>query len=156
MYYTNVSVGTPAVQYTVIVDTGSSDFLIPNASCETCAGDPSTFYDVSASATGQIVRCNDVRYKCSLCSLDGQCIFDTSYVGITENSAVPSSLPSTVGGAHVIRVVDEGYCCDPQLTNGCLNRLWSDSQHHHAQHRHQGSAHAPRRCPERLLPRGST
>jgi len=45
-----ISVGTPAVQYTVDFDTGSSDLFLPGSTCDsTCSGH--TLYNPSASST---------------------------------------------------------------------------------------------------------
>lgn len=39
MYYAYVSVGTPPVQFSVTVDTGSSDFFIPQVSVQAFIGE---------------------------------------------------------------------------------------------------------------------
>jgi hypothetical protein len=50
LWWGNISVGTPPVQYTVDFDTGSSDFFLPAKNCDTsCEGH--TRYDPSASST---------------------------------------------------------------------------------------------------------
>lgn len=49
-----ISVGTPAVEYTVDFDTGSSDLFLPGKDCDsTCSGH--TLYDPSASSTSKDV-----------------------------------------------------------------------------------------------------
>ena len=48
----NISVGTPAVSYTVDFDTGSSDLFLPASSCgSTCSGH--TTYNPSSSSTSK-------------------------------------------------------------------------------------------------------
>ncbi|KAL1916873.1 uncharacterized protein VTP21DRAFT_5070 [Calcarisporiella thermophila] len=48
-YFTKVQIGTPPREFKVILDTGSSDFLVPSVTCKTCSG--TMRYDPSASAT---------------------------------------------------------------------------------------------------------
>jgi cathepsin D len=49
-WYGSVSVGTPAVTFTVDFDTGSSDFFLPSSNCSSnCEGH--TLYDPSSSST---------------------------------------------------------------------------------------------------------
>ncbi|KAI9453014.1 acid protease [Lactarius psammicola] len=49
-WYGSITVGTPAMNYTVDFDTGSSDFFLPASNCDsTCSGH--TLYDPSVSST---------------------------------------------------------------------------------------------------------
>ncbi|KAI8615825.1 aspartic peptidase domain-containing protein [Chytriomyces sp. MP71] len=49
-YYTSVSVGTPAIEYVVILDTGSSRMWIPSSQCSQCPGTARQF-NKNASST---------------------------------------------------------------------------------------------------------
>jgi cathepsin D len=52
LWFGAISVGTPAVEYTVDFDTGSSDLFLPSTNCDNnCAGHRT--YDPSASSTSQ-------------------------------------------------------------------------------------------------------
>lgn len=85
MYYTKLTVGSQNLEFTVVLDTGSSDLLIPNVGCTTCAGDPSGFYAANESKTSWPVPCNNPNYQCSLCDINSrQCMFVLSFVGISE------------------------------------------------------------------------
>ncbi|EIW83889.1 acid protease [Coniophora puteana RWD-64-598 SS2] len=54
LWYGKISVGTPAVEYTVDFDTGSSDLFLPGPDCDdTCSGH--TVYDPSKSSDSQDV-----------------------------------------------------------------------------------------------------
>ncbi|KAH9166889.1 acid protease [Lactarius sanguifluus] len=54
LWYGSISVGTPAVTYTVAFDTGSSDLFLPASNCDsTCSGHK--LYDPSASSTSSDV-----------------------------------------------------------------------------------------------------
>uniref|UniRef100_A0A7I4YZF4 Peptidase A1 domain-containing protein n=1 Tax=Haemonchus contortus TaxID=6289 RepID=A0A7I4YZF4_HAECO len=54
-FVTNITVGTPPQLFTVIVDTGSADFWIPDRSCTTC-GDKRLFYSQSSSTYSKMSR----------------------------------------------------------------------------------------------------
>eukprot|EP01127_Copromyxa_protea_P017312 TRINITY_DN5258_c2_g1_i1.p1 TRINITY_DN5258_c2_g1~~TRINITY_DN5258_c2_g1_i1.p1 ORF type:complete len:395 (-),score=67.82 TRINITY_DN5258_c2_g1_i1:21-1205(-) len=91
-YYTTVSVGTPPLTYSVILDTGSSDFLVPNWGCEDCAGDPSNFYSAQNSSTSTVISCKNNDYKCQNCSATQQCVYNVDYVGISETVQLTSDI----------------------------------------------------------------
>lgn len=68
-----ISVGTPAVEYTVDFDTGSSDLFLPGKDCDsTCSGH--TLYDPSASSTSK-----DVGQTFSLQYGDGSTVSGEQY-----------------------------------------------------------------------------
>eukprot|EP01111_Echinosteliopsis_oligospora_P016878 TRINITY_DN7149_c0_g1_i1.p1 TRINITY_DN7149_c0_g1~~TRINITY_DN7149_c0_g1_i1.p1 ORF type:complete len:430 (+),score=98.95 TRINITY_DN7149_c0_g1_i1:145-1434(+) len=94
-YYTKIQVGTPKDTYTVIVDTGSSDLLIPSIGCDSCyGGNPLHYYNMSSSSTSKYIDCGDKEYHCSLpCPTSGECFFVEQYAGgITEQAIVVSDL----------------------------------------------------------------
>lgn len=79
-WFTTVSVGAQ-MNFTVTVDTGSSDFLIPQLGCSTCfGGDPNQYYDASKHvlACGQGLHCLTCQPACN---------FSVTYGGsLTENA----------------------------------------------------------------------
>lgn len=50
-WYGNISVGSPAVTYTVVFDTGSADFFLPGPSCSNCVGHQ--IYNPALSSTAK-------------------------------------------------------------------------------------------------------
>ncbi|KAG9133085.1 hypothetical protein Leryth_018649 [Lithospermum erythrorhizon] len=64
LYYTKLSIGTPAKDYYVQMDTGSDNLWINCAGCEGCPtksnlGIKLTRYDLSASSTGKTISCHE-------------------------------------------------------------------------------------------------
>uniref|UniRef100_J3LWT7 Peptidase A1 domain-containing protein n=2 Tax=Oryza brachyantha TaxID=4533 RepID=J3LWT7_ORYBR len=65
IYYTEIGIGAPAMQYYVQVDTGSSSFWVNGISCRQCPRESSvvsklTLYDPLESVTSRAVQCDDV------------------------------------------------------------------------------------------------
>jgi hypothetical protein len=120
-YYTTIQVGTPARNYTVIVDTGSADLLIPSVDCHTCVGNPKTFYNEKRSSTFEPQSCKDTNLKCTSCRDNGQCAYKVSYVGISESAVVVNDVVR-VGDATVRAAVGAVYHID-QPQNALANRF---------------------------------
>ena len=100
LYWVNVSLGTPPRPFTVVVDTGSSDLLVPVVGCSNCPGSSHSFYSVSQSATAQPIPCNTKPYRCDVGCKNNSCAFSVPYVGVTED-AVGISDVFGVGNASV-------------------------------------------------------
>ncbi|KAI0050652.1 acid protease [Auriscalpium vulgare] len=81
-WYGTISVGTPAKQYTVDIDTGSSDLFLPGSTCgSTCSGH--TLYSPSASSTSKDLNKTFTLYGDSS-SVSGEQYSDTvSIAGLT-------------------------------------------------------------------------
>ena len=88
----------------MVIDSGSSDFLIPNAGCNSCAGNATAFYNKSMSTTADVVHCDDThkRTVCVTCTIN-QCGFSVGYVGLTEHALVVADVVALaqVGGPRV-------------------------------------------------------
>ncbi|KAH8986111.1 acid protease [Lactarius akahatsu] len=73
LWYGSITVGTPAVTYTVDFDTGSSDLFLPGSNCDsTCSGH--TLYDPSSSSTS-----SDAGQKFELKYGDGSTVSGEQY-----------------------------------------------------------------------------
>ncbi|KAH8997792.1 acid protease [Lactarius hatsudake] len=73
LWYGSITVGTPAVTYTVDFDTGSSDLFLPGSGCDsTCSGH--TLYNSSSSSTS-----SDTRQTFSLQYGDGSTVSGEQY-----------------------------------------------------------------------------
>jgi len=86
LYWTQVQVGSPPRNYTVTVDTGSSDFLIPAKGCWMCAGKHSNFYEPAQSRTYKPVPCT-ISSECTCVnetSTLSLCQYVVAYTGIAE------------------------------------------------------------------------
>jgi hypothetical protein len=87
-WFVSVSVGSQS--FTVTVDTGSSDFLIPQLGCGSCfGGDPKKYYN----GTNHFLGCSDNSLKCLTCA--PFCNFSVTYGGaLTENATAVHDLVS--------------------------------------------------------------
>ena len=82
-YFIYVQVGTPSVNFSVILDTGSSDFLIPAYNCVDCAGGlPKNKYNPAHSSTYTPISCTNSSFTCSTCVDENLCGFTMPYVGL--------------------------------------------------------------------------
>jgi len=86
-WFTTIEVD--GVRFTVTVDTGSSDLLLPELGCATCfGGDPNKYLNVS----GRLIGCNGGAsdLHCN-CSSGGRCEFSVTYGGALTEDAVAVS-----------------------------------------------------------------
>jgi hypothetical protein len=59
-WFTTIQVGVKQEPFTVTIDTGSSDLLIPQLGCSSCfGGDPQHYYDM----TGHLASCHEVKER---------------------------------------------------------------------------------------------
>lgn len=92
LWYGTISVGTPAVDYTVDFDTGSSDLFLPGPDCSSsCSGH--TTYDPSSSSTSK-----DVGKTFSLSYGDGSTVSGEQYTD-TVTIAGLTATKQTLGAA---------------------------------------------------------
>eukprot|EP01126_Amoeba_proteus_P061998 TRINITY_DN8374_c0_g2_i3.p1 TRINITY_DN8374_c0_g2~~TRINITY_DN8374_c0_g2_i3.p1 ORF type:complete len:265 (+),score=33.57 TRINITY_DN8374_c0_g2_i3:106-900(+) len=65
-YYAEVTIGTPPVTFSLLIDSGSSNLAIPLVNCTTCGGQGVQHFDPSRSSTFEQVSCNEPAcLKCS-------------------------------------------------------------------------------------------
>lgn len=84
-WYVEISVGS--VPFTVTIDTGSSDLLVPAVGCTGCfGGDPSKYYPLDES---HLVPCNvpGLACRCSVTPHD-YCVYSVTYGGSLTEDAI--------------------------------------------------------------------
>eukprot|EP01111_Echinosteliopsis_oligospora_P011016 TRINITY_DN3532_c1_g1_i1.p1 TRINITY_DN3532_c1_g1~~TRINITY_DN3532_c1_g1_i1.p1 ORF type:complete len:376 (+),score=93.40 TRINITY_DN3532_c1_g1_i1:75-1202(+) len=77
-YFTDVEIGSPAQTFSVLIDTGSSNLVVPAKGCETCGNGPQ--FDPSSSSSFSAVPFHGD--YCSKCNPDegaSECIFGSPY-----------------------------------------------------------------------------
>ena len=104
----DLCLGTPAMSFDLILDTGSSLTALPCSGCSQCGAHQhgavgNKRYDVTASSTGHVVGCGDAQCASHRCS-SGQCAYSVSY---TEGSSIRGHMVSDtfwLAGAEGARV----------------------------------------------------
>jgi len=77
-YFVNLTVGIPPVNFTVLVDTGSSNTAIPSVDCMSCSN--TTLYNPDLSSTGFPILCGSP--TCLKCNPEDNaqgCVFGSPY-----------------------------------------------------------------------------
>ena len=88
-YYAYLTVGTPAREFTAIVDTGSGLTVVPCTGCNGCGNHMDLKFDYSKSSTSKLLKCDDDQCHSGLgCSRGNTCSFRISY---TEGSSLSGS-----------------------------------------------------------------
>jgi hypothetical protein len=92
----NVCLGTPALSFDLIVDTGSALTALPCAGCSECgthqhATYSSRRFDASQSSSAQQLDCGDSRCQSHRCEANSQCAYSVSY---TEGSSIRGHMVS--------------------------------------------------------------
>jgi len=74
-FYVSVSLGTPAQNFDLQIDTGSSDLLVDSTGCNGCGN--ATKFNPSSSSTFHTVSCTTNQFQCPTC-------FNTSFCGFND------------------------------------------------------------------------
>jgi hypothetical protein len=104
-YYANVSIGNPPATFRFQIDTGSSDFGVPQVGCVSCGRHADTRYHPEKSAAE--VNCthgDEMGYTCHPCH-GGQCAYSISYAdnsGYSANVWLDDVTWSSRDGASVL------------------------------------------------------
>ena len=78
-YYANLSIGSQ--EFRLQIDTGSSDFGVPQYGCSTCGAHTDARYHPQKSPTASMVNCtygDEMNYSCHPCH-NNQCAYSISY-----------------------------------------------------------------------------
>jgi len=79
IYWFYISIGTPAVQFPVAIDSGSYTLDIPETGCNGCINKaPNQYYSVNKSSTGKTILCGPSHGCVSGCK-NGYCAFSNTY-----------------------------------------------------------------------------
>ncbi|KAG8390740.1 hypothetical protein BUALT_Bualt01G0115000 [Buddleja alternifolia] len=90
LYYTQIKIGTPPIEYHVQVDTGSDILWVNCKNCEKCPTEsslkiPLKQYDLSASSTGKMITCDQefcesvFSNPSSSCKAGMNCMYSVTY-----------------------------------------------------------------------------
>ncbi|EIW85948.1 acid protease [Coniophora puteana RWD-64-598 SS2] len=114
LWYGKISVGTPAVNYTVDFDTGSSDLFLPGPDCDsTCSGH--TVYDPSKSSSS-----SDVGQTFSLSYGDGSTVSGEQYT----DTVVLAGLTATKQTLGAAKQYSEGFESSQFPADGLLGMAY--------------------------------
>ena len=83
-YFSRIFVGTPPQPFTVLVDTGSADLILPTRSCAetTCGLHSGAYYNAKESSTSDSIPCMHAPVRCNnnkTCSGSEACTFVDTY-----------------------------------------------------------------------------
>jgi len=109
IYWVAVDIGTPAQTMLAAVDSGSSDLLVPSASCTGCHEQNTGSFNVSQSSTVSPISCSNRTINCHF-PCTGQCGFVNTYQ--TCNLTDPQQ-PCTVRGNLYSDVYAQGSLSAP-------------------------------------------
>jgi len=73
-YFINLAIGTPPVNFSVLVDTGSSNTAVPSVDCKTTCGNTIKYNPLNSKSSSPVL-CNSA--ECLKCNLDSsnECLF---------------------------------------------------------------------------------
>ncbi|KAL8160517.1 hypothetical protein V2J09_002054 [Rumex salicifolius] len=125
LYYAQVSVGTPRLDFLVALDTGSDLFWLP-CDCQSCAiiqtksgVIPFNNYGLNTSSTGKEVACSSsFCAQTASCALRSQCPYETIY--LSSNTSTSGYLVEDV--LHLTTDTNPSKPIDANITFGCGQR----------------------------------
>ncbi|KAM3258948.1 hypothetical protein ACQJBY_050612 [Aegilops geniculata] len=105
-YLVDLAVGTPPVEYTAIVDTGSDLMWTQCAPCMLCSDQPTPFFQPNRSATYRLVPCGSPR--CAALPypscFHGVCVYQYYYGDYASSAGVLAQEAFTFGAANSTKV----------------------------------------------------
>ncbi|KAJ3022997.1 hypothetical protein HKX48_004620 [Thoreauomyces humboldtii] len=108
-YYTTISIGTPAVFYTVLIDTGSADLWVPSTKCTTC-GTRKLYNPLTSSTSGQLGLACTTYYGAGAAT--GTIMTDVAKIGslgVTKQVFIAADSNSNVQPAYIDGLIGLGF-----------------------------------------------
>ncbi|KAL3702021.1 hypothetical protein R1sor_020043 [Riccia sorocarpa] len=113
-YYTSsLFIGTPAHEFALIVDTGSTVTYVPCSTCEHCGSHQDPSFKPDESSTYEVIKCTSPSCQTGLCDKDKQCKYERQYA--------ESSKSSGVLGKDIVGFGSNSKIGSPKLMFGCEN-----------------------------------
>ncbi|KAL6661635.1 hypothetical protein ACP70R_001019 [Stipagrostis hirtigluma subsp. patula] len=116
-YLVDLAIGTPPVNYTAIMDTGSDLIWTQCAPCLLCADQPTPYFQPAESATYRLLPCSSAR--CSALTYPAcfkrVCVYQYYYGDSASSAGVLANETFTFGAANSTRVTV------PNVSFGCGN-----------------------------------
>jgi len=113
-YSVNVSIGTPGTEFTLLLDTGSSNLAIPDVNCDDSCGD-NTRYDPFDSSSSEIIDFEDD--WCQVCSpwdeSGSNCPYGQPYEASNEADWCGYGISYGGGSSYI-----QGYLVNDEVTFG--------------------------------------
>eukprot|EP00658_Telonema_sp_P-2_P043646 TRINITY_DN3155_c0_g1_i2.p1 TRINITY_DN3155_c0_g1~~TRINITY_DN3155_c0_g1_i2.p1 ORF type:complete len:458 (+),score=102.15 TRINITY_DN3155_c0_g1_i2:125-1498(+) len=127
IFYTNISIGQPPVEFQVTVDTGSTDLLVPVKGCKGCKPGAPT-YSPNASSSSAVESCHA---NCSSCVGPSrqQCGFSDSY--LTCDLSNLTAICTVAGGIYRDTVQIGGMAASDVRFGGIVSQSQNFDQFEH-------------------------
>lgn len=107
-YYGSLAVGTPAVAYNVVLDTGSADFWLAAPDCSGCPSGIETFDGSSSSSFSNLSESFSISYGSG--SASGYLVSDTVQMAGFEVTSQTFGMHATVSYANYATDIGVGVC----------------------------------------------
>lgn len=100
----SLSIGTPPLPYSAIMDTGSDLIWTQCKPCTDCYNQPTPIYDPSSSSTYSKVLCSDSQCNSFACSNAAECIYNYRYGGGSFTNGILSYETFTLSSQQVSHI----------------------------------------------------
>ncbi|KAF9226015.1 acid protease [Gyrodon lividus] len=108
LWFSTISIGTPPLTYTVVFDTGSSDFVLPGIDCDyTCHGHV-RYNPASSSTSVNLGQPFDLEYESDESAFGQQHTDNVTIVGLTATGQTMNVASHYSGGLRIERFPADG------------------------------------------------